>query len=105
MAMPSERRQAAISIMTSLNNSLVRTVAGFAATVHLAMSLVAQQASPVVPPIDLKVMAWNIWHGGREDGKDVGPARVIDVIRNSGADVVAMQETYGSGELIQKELG
>ena len=53
----------------------------------------------------LQVMTWNIWHGGREDGKDVGPARVVDVIRNSGADLVAMQETYGSGEWIAKELG
>lgn len=51
------------------------------------------------------VMAWNIWHGGREDGKETGPNRVIDVIRDSKADVVAMQETYGSGELIAKELG
>jgi len=50
-------------------------------------------------------MAWNIWHGGREDGKEVGPQRVIDVIKDSGADLVAMQETYGSGELIAKGLG
>lgn len=56
-------------------------------------------------PADFKVMTWNIWHGGREDGNDVGPARVVDVIRSAQADVVAMQETYGSGELIAKELG
>lgn len=50
-------------------------------------------------------MTWNIWHGGREDGKEVGPRRVIDVIRASGADLVAMQETYGSGEIISEALG
>ncbi|MFK7769008.1 MAG: endonuclease/exonuclease/phosphatase family protein [Mariniblastus sp.] len=50
------------------------------------------------------VMAWNIWHGGKEDGADVGPQRVVDVIKDSGADVVAMQETYGSGERISKAL-
>ena len=50
------------------------------------------------------VMAWNIWHGGKEDGKEIGPQRVVDVIRDSKADLVAMQETYGSGELIAKEL-
>ena len=44
-----------------------------------------------------RVMSWNIWRGGREDGEEEGPARVVDVIRDSGADVVAMQETYGSG--------
>ncbi|MDP1561137.1 MAG: endonuclease/exonuclease/phosphatase family protein [Pirellulaceae bacterium] len=53
----------------------------------------------------LKVMTWNIWRGGREDGKEIGPGRVVDVIRHSGADLVAMQETYGSGERIAKELG
>lgn len=54
---------------------------------------------------DLKVMTWNIWHGGREDGESAGPQRVIDVIRDSGADVIALQETYGSGELLAKGLG
>lgn len=54
---------------------------------------------------EFRIMTWNIWHGGREDGKDVGPRRVIEVIRNSQADFVAMQETYGSGELIAKALG
>lgn len=53
----------------------------------------------------LRVMVWNIWHGGREDGDVEGPKRVVDVIRESKADIVAMQETYGSGELISQELG
>lgn len=53
----------------------------------------------------LKVIAWNIWHGGKEDGEELGPDRVVDVIRTSGADIVAMQETYGSGENISGQLG
>ncbi|QDU83166.1 hypothetical protein Pla163_02630 [Planctomycetes bacterium Pla163] len=53
----------------------------------------------------LDVLTWNIWHGGREDGEDIGPQRVVDVIRANGADVVAMQETYGSGERIADVLG
>ena len=53
---------------------------------------------------NLRVMTWNIWHGGREDGDDVGPQRVIDIIRESKADIVAMQETYGSGERIAEAL-
>ncbi|MEL7497500.1 MAG: endonuclease/exonuclease/phosphatase family protein [Planctomycetota bacterium] len=61
------------------------------------------QTNPSTEPF--RVMTWNIWHGGREDGKDVGPKRVVEVIRESKADIVAMQETYGSGELISKELG
>lgn len=67
-----------------------------------------------IPPSDspanadsnsLQVMTWNIWRGGREDGGRIGPARVVEVIRDSGADLVAMQETYGSGEWIAQELG
>lgn len=54
---------------------------------------------------DLTVLAWNIWHGGREDGEQSGPEVVIEVIRESGADLVAMQETYGSGERIARALG
>ena len=53
----------------------------------------------------ITVMSWNIWHGGKEDGDNDGPNRTIDVIRSSGADIVAMQETYGSGERISKALG
>ncbi len=65
----------------------------------LATHLHAQQENP------LRVMTWNIWHGGREDGAESGPQRVVDVIRESAADVVAMQETYGSGEWISQQLG
>ena len=55
-------------------------------------------------PLSFGVMTWNIWHGGREDGKALGPQRVIEIIRDSKADIVAMQETYGSGELISDAL-
>lgn len=53
----------------------------------------------------LKVMTFNIWNGGRETGEEMGPRRVVEVIRDSGADIVAMQETYGSGKRIAGELG
>ena len=56
-------------------------------------------------PLELKTMAWNIWHGGREDGEKTGPQRVVEIIRDSGADIVAMQETYGSGKWISEQLG
>lgn len=56
-------------------------------------------------PTQLKIMNWNIWHGGRENGKELGPQQVIEVIKNSGAEIIAMQETYGSGEIISSALG
>ncbi len=52
-----------------------------------------------------RTMTWNIWHGGREDGEKIGPKRVVEIIQQSKADIVAMQETYGSGEWISKQLG
>ncbi len=53
----------------------------------------------------LKVMAWNIWHGGRENGERSGPAQVARLIRDSDADIVALQETYGSGEALADATG
>ncbi|MEM7227455.1 MAG: endonuclease/exonuclease/phosphatase family protein [Planctomycetota bacterium] len=69
------------------------------------MAQTTTQTSSNTEASELTVMAWNIWRGGREDGEDIGPARVIDVIRDSDVDIVAMQETYGSGELIADALG
>lgn len=37
-------------------------------------------------------------------GKD-GRERIIDLIKQSGADVVTMQEGYGSQEMIAKAIG
>lgn len=54
---------------------------------------------------EFRVMTWNIWHGGKELGEEVGPKRVARIIRESKADILAMQETYGSGERIAQELG
>jgi endonuclease/exonuclease/phosphatase (EEP) superfamily protein YafD len=61
---------------------------------------------------DLQVLAWNIWNGGDEaryaEDEAVKRAKqqaIVDVIKASGADVVAMVETYGSGEAIAAGLG
>ena len=53
----------------------------------------------------LNLMAWNIWHGGRRHGREIGPQQVIDFIKETGTDIVMMQETYGSGALIADALG
>ncbi len=57
----------------------------------------------------LTVLNWNIWHGGshflkERDGFD-GVERIIEMIKKSGADIVMMQETYGSGSKISSNLG
>lgn len=53
----------------------------------------------------LRIMAFNIWHGGNETGDIVGIQRVVDIIRDSGADIVGLIETYGSGAKIADALG
>lgn len=53
----------------------------------------------------LRVMVWNIWHGGRRYGKHVGVKRVIETIKKAQPDVVGLIETYGSGEIIADSLG
>ena len=53
----------------------------------------------------LRVMVWNIWHGGRRYGKHVGVQRVIETIKKAQPDVIGLIETYGSGEIIADSLG
>ncbi len=64
-----------------------------------------EETRPATAAREFRGLTWNIWHGGREDGEALGPARVVDVLRTSQADVIALQETYGSGERIARELG
>lgn len=56
-------------------------------------------------PDSVTVMTWNIGLGGRRDGRYVGVQRVAEVMRKSGADVIAVQELFGSGELLADQLG
>jgi len=51
-----------------------------------------------------RVLSWNIWHGGRHLG-DVGPQRVKDIVKASKADIVLMQESYGSQKMIADSAG
>ncbi len=55
-------------------------------------------------PNIIKVLQWNIWHGGNHVGND-GSARIIDLIKATNADIITMQEGYGSQKRIQDSLG
>ena len=71
----------------------------------LVLGLIPVQEAWANEPVSFRAMAWNIWHGGREDGEQIGPQRVVDIIEGNRVDIVAMQETYGSGERISQQLG
>jgi endonuclease/exonuclease/phosphatase family metal-dependent hydrolase len=53
----------------------------------------------------LKIMQWNIWHGGHEEGQEVGVNRIISLIKQANPDIISMVETYGSGAKIADALG
>lgn len=52
----------------------------------------------------LRLMEFNIQQGGTRTGTEAGPKRVADVIRDSGAEVVGLVETDGSGPKIADAL-
>ncbi|MBO9591862.1 MAG: endonuclease/exonuclease/phosphatase family protein [Niabella sp.] len=52
----------------------------------------------------VKVLQWNIWHGGVHVG-DNGPNRVTRLIKATHADIITMQEAYGSQQRIADSLG
>ncbi|MDR1258294.1 MAG: endonuclease/exonuclease/phosphatase family protein [Tannerellaceae bacterium] len=52
----------------------------------------------------LKQLDWNIWHAGRHLAEN-GVDRIIDLIRAADADIVTMQEAYGSQKVIAESLG
>lgn len=60
---------------------------------------------PKAAPKSIRVMSWNIWHGGRRFGEYVGLERVAEVMRDSKADLIGMVETYGSGAQLADALG
>ena len=58
-----------------------------------------------VPDRAVRAQAAAIVDEIRRDGDEAGLKKTVEVIRSSGADVVCMQETYGSGAAIAYALG
>ncbi|MEC8554254.1 MAG: endonuclease/exonuclease/phosphatase family protein [Planctomycetota bacterium] len=62
-----------------------------------------------ISPVELRVMTWNIWGRLNQDprytvDKRTARQRTIEIIRESGVDLVAMIETYGSAADIAQAL-
>lgn len=61
-------------------------------------------------PDRLTIMVWNIWGRSNMDPRYMvdgvtARQRVVDIIKDSGSDIVCMIETYGSAASIAKSLG
>jgi exonuclease III len=68
--------------------------------------------SPKKPVKELKIMTWNIWHGGLHGSKadnfekdTTNTLNVFKVIKQNDPDIIFMQETYCCGMEIAKEAG
>lgn len=55
-------------------------------------------------PDVVKVLQWNIWHGGNHVGNH-GQQRVLETVRATRADVIMMQEAYGIQRMLADSLG
>jgi len=72
-----------------------------------------EDTNPIIPELIcnskpgsqiIKVLQWNIWHGGIHLGND-GMNKVIEVLKAANADIITMQEAYGSQQQIADALG
>ena len=53
---------------------------------------------------ELKVVSWNIWHGGRRNGIVEGIEQTVATLKAQEADILLLQETYGSGPILADSL-
>lgn len=76
-------------------------------TIQLIILFSGVYAQDTISDRTLTVMTWNIWQGGKGERLPVEDARpeVIQIIKQTGADVVLMIETYGAAPLIAETLG
>lgn len=55
---------------------------------------------------ELKVLSWNIWHGGHSEAyPGVACKSAINILKKSDADVILMIETYGASSVVADSLG
>ncbi|WP_075591587.1 endonuclease/exonuclease/phosphatase family protein [Labilibacter marinus] len=63
-----------------------------------------RMSAPPQASDSIRVMTWNIWNGGRQQGKRVGLDRIAHCIKENKADIIALQEGFGSGEYLADKL-
>lgn len=62
-------------------------------------------STPPVAGKTIKIMTWNIWNGGKQFGKIAGLDQIVQIIKDNEAEVISLQEEFGSGEYIADKLG
>lgn len=55
---------------------------------------------------ELKVLSWNVWHGGHSKTyPEEGCKGAVGILKESDADVILMIETYGAAPMVADSLG
>ena len=55
---------------------------------------------------ELKVLSWNVWHGGHSKAyPEKGCEGTLGILKKSNADIILMIETYGCSEQVADHLG
>jgi endonuclease/exonuclease/phosphatase family metal-dependent hydrolase len=87
------------------DNPAWRSLAIFLAFLLCSGAGLAAESTPAAATERFTVMTWNIWQGGRGADPVEGPRRIAKAILVFPPDLVAIQETYGSGALLAAETG
>ena len=54
---------------------------------------------------EVKFLTWNISDGGMDTGIEIGKERSLEILKSSEAEIIALQETNGTGEYFADNLG
>ncbi len=72
----------------------------------ICTSIIFQSCDQKDKGAEFNVLVWNIWHGGNDESlPQDGRPSVVEIINQSGADIVLMIETYGSAPYIAEQTG
>lgn len=61
-------------------------------------------ASSATNPHIVRLLQWNIWHGGVHVGNN-GQNRIKELLVKTNADIISMQEAYGTQQMLRDSLG
>lgn len=71
-----------------------------------AMGVISCSKSKPAKEKELKVLSWNVWHGGHfKTYPEEGCKGTISILKKSQADVILMIETYGAAPTVADSLG
>lgn len=87
--------------------NIIRLLAGLCASyMFFSCSHPGSSSKQEASQDSLKVLSWNIWHGGHSKEYPVkGCEGTIGMIKQSEADVITMIETYGASDQVADSLG